>query len=155
MNSGKNLVIALLLIVIGLLSYMVFVQNNQESTRQELARLKAELRDSRRGEERGDSADDYEKNEVKNTILKGAADKIQICFKAWMKDQKDFLAGRIAVDWRILPDGSIEKPEIVSSEIPAINVCVLESVRELKFPPPPSGEPRYITHKFFFKRETE
>lgn len=152
-KSKDILIIFLLITVIVLLAYTIFNQNKaQQISERDNSRIKAQLADGKRNGNDKD-VDPYEKNEVKNTILKGAADKIQICYKDWLKVKPNFESGKIALDWQIKLDGSVDKPEIISSDIPDINSCVLEAIGALKFPPPPSEKPWYIVHKFFFKKE--
>lgn len=157
MNStrAKDLLIGFLTAsVLALVSYIFFIPRPTNSmSERDSERLKAQLSDNsnRRGSEK--DVDPYEKNEVKNTILKGAADSIQSCFKSWVHNQSHFTSGKIIVDWQIQPDGTPLKPEIVSSDISDINNCVLNSLSSLKFPPPPTGKPWYVVHKFFFKKE--
>lgn len=152
-KSKDVLIIVLLVFVVALLSYIIYNQNrNSQISERDSARLKSQLADS--GKRNNDKdVDPYEKNEVKNTILKGAADKIQVCYKDWIKNNPKFEMGKVTIDWQIQLDGSVEKPEIVASEIPDINKCILDAVAALKFPPPPSEKPWYIVHKFFFKKE--
>lgn len=152
-KSKDAIIIVLLITVIGLLAYTVFNQNKaQQISERDSARLKSQLADGKKGG--GDKdVDPYEKNEVKNTILKNAADKIQICYKDWIKNNPKFESGKIALDWQIKLDGTVDKPEIISSDIPDINTCVIQAISALNFPPPPSEKPWYIVHKFFFKKE--
>lgn len=149
-----SIIIVLLVTVIGLLTYTILNQNKAaQLSERDSARLRSQLADAKKGGEK--DVDPYEKNEVKNTILKGAADKIQKCYKDWIKNNPKFESGKIALDWQILLDGKVEKPEIISSDIPEINSCVVESIAGLTFPPPPSEKPWYIVHKFFFKKDDE
>jgi hypothetical protein len=149
LNQHKDkIIIVLLLIVIALMAYIGISHRAQNS---------ALDRDPQRRQGKPDfknqDVEPYEKNEVKNTILKNAADPIQVCFKEFMAKNPKFEMGRITVDWQIRLDGTVDKPEIVNSEIPEINGCVIDNLVKLKFPPPPSGKPWYIVHKFFFKKE--
>lgn len=152
-KSKDTLIIILLVFVVALLSYIIYNQNRtSQINERDTARLKSQLVDH--GKKNSDKdVDPYEKNEVKNTILKGAADKIQVCYKEWIKNNPQFETGKVALDWQIQLDGSVEKPEIVASDIPEINKCILDAIATLKFPPPPSEKPWYIVHKFFFKKE--
>lgn len=155
MNFEKNkdkLIVLLLILVAGLLIYTIVLQKNSStiSDRDNL-RLRSQLADNKRSG--GSDVDPYEKNEVKNTIIKNAADPIQVCYKEWVKSHPQFSAGRVVLDWQIRPDGSVDNPEIVNSEIPDINSCIIDNIKKLKFPPPPNDKPYYIVHKFFFKRE--
>ncbi len=152
-KSKDAIIIVLLITVVGLLAYTIFNQNKANTiSERDSARLKSQLVESKRNGSDKD-VDPYEKNEVKNTILKGAADKIQVCYKDWIKNNPKFEAGKIALDWQIKLDGTVDKPEVIASDIPDINSCVVQAIADLKFPPPPSEKPWYIMHKFFFKKE--
>lgn len=151
MQKHKDtIIVVLLLVLIGLLVYDVTLRKSSAPTERDTQRLRSSLADGRKS---GADTDPYEKNEVKNTILKNAADPIQACFNGWIKDHKEFVAGRVTLDWQILPDGTVDKPEIISSEIGDINGCIIDNIKALKFPAPPEGKPYYIVHKFFFRRE--
>jgi hypothetical protein len=94
----------------------------------------------------------YERNQVKNTLLREAANPIQNCFKKWSVTNKDFVMGKIQLDWEIKPNGSVRSVRIIHSDIEAINECVKASVAKAKFPSPPQGKPYYVAHKFVFKK---
>lgn len=98
--------------------------------------------------------DPYEANQVKNTVLRLAANPIQDCFKSWEKDQKTFTTGKIFVDWEIQPNGKVKNANIIHSDIKALDKCVLATVKKLEFPTPPNNNSFYVAHKFFFKNET-
>jgi hypothetical protein len=151
----KNYLNTILLVALILMVGFFLYQQNQSQglSERDNQRLKAQIASGGQKSKGDDSTDPYEKNEVKNTILKGAADKIQSCYKTWVAGHPEFQMGRVVVDWQIRLDGTVERPEIVSSDLEAINSCVIEAISALKFPPPPSDKPWYIVHKFFFKRE--
>lgn len=151
MSYKDYIIIFLLTLVIILLIYVIKIQTQKNShSDRKLERIKAQTSESFKGK---DLVDNYQKNEVKNTILKNAADAIQSCYKKWLEKNPNFVQGKVTVDWQILPDGKVDRPEIVSSEISDINACILSNIAQLEFPPPPDGEPYYVVHKFFFKNE--
>lgn len=151
-EKHKDKIIILLLVVVGsLLFYIVLDKQGGGNSDRNTARARSQLKESKKN--RGGEVDPYEKNEVKNTILKNAANPIQDCFREFMKKNPDFVVGRVTVDWQIQLDGSVDKAEIVSSEIPDINSCIKDNIEKLKFPRPPGEDPWYIVHKFFFKRD--
>lgn len=140
----KDIAIVVLTICVVVLTYTVVTRQNTFSEPQNQGQNKLKA---------GAEATPYEKNEIKNTIVKRAAEPIQTCFKDWVKDKKDFISGRIQVDWTIQPDGKASKTEVIMSEIPSINDCVLKVMSSLEYPPPPDGKPFYVAHKFLFTGE--
>ena len=97
----------------------------------------------------------YEANEVKNTLLKNANPKIQGCYNKWLETNPKFERGRLEVDWHIQPDGTVQKPEVVSTDLVGINDCVTNIIAQLKFPTPPSDRPVYVSHTFKFQKQTD
>jgi hypothetical protein len=153
LDKWKDILIIFLLVILVLtISYLILTLNkNSQISERDSYRLKSQLSDGKKGSDK--DVDPYEKNEVKNTILKGAADKIQNCYKDWIKKNPQFTFGKVVLDWQIELDGRVKKPEIISSDIVEINTCVIDAIAVLKFPPPPSENPWYVVHKFFFKKE--
>lgn len=152
-RSQQILIYFLLAVILVLCGYIAMNRPSGDPagglSERDLRRLERRLADKRGGSD----ADPYEKNEVKNTILKNAADPIQACYKEWVAKNPQFTFGRISIDWTIDPNGEPQNVEIVASELPEIDSCVIETVTNLKFPPPPAGESRYVHHKFLFKQE--
>lgn len=100
----------------------------------------------------GKEADPYEKEQVKNTIIKNAK-KIQECYTAWLATTPTKLKTDIKIDWTILPDGSVQNPQIIDSSAVEMNACLIGKVSDIEFPLPPEGKSFYVAHKFSFNTE--
>jgi TonB family protein len=96
---------------------------------------------------------DYEAKQVKNSLLRMAANPIQTCFKKWEVANKQFVTGRIHIDWEIQPNGKVKNANIIHSDIKELDRCVLSSVKKVEFPTPPNRQPFYVAHKFTFKKQ--
>jgi TonB family protein len=96
---------------------------------------------------------DYEAKQVKNSLLRMAANPIQTCFKSWEVSNKQFVTGRINVEWEIQPNGSVKNANIIHSDIKDLDRCVLKSIKKIEFPSPPNRRPYYVAHKFTFKKQ--
>ena len=95
----------------------------------------------------------YEQNEVRNTLTKRASPPIQACFKALTDRDPAIHKGKVDVDWHILPSGKTKTPEIVASDLPQLNECIVRVLKDIEFPPPPTDRPVYVSHAFVFKAE--
>jgi hypothetical protein len=100
----------------------------------------------------GNEADPYEKEQVKNTIIKNAK-KIQECYNGWLESKPTDPKANVKIDWTILPDGKVREPQVVESNALVMNDCLVKKVGELEFPPPPEGKSFYVAHKFAFNTE--
>lgn len=101
----------------------------------------------------GQEVDPYEKEQVKNTIVKNSKT-IQECYLDWLKSnpKKEFIS--VKIDWTISSSGSVDNPQIVDSTAEEdMNTCLLNKMKSLSFPIPPEGRPFYVAHKFAFKTE--
>jgi hypothetical protein len=160
----KNILLVMLLVWgLGVTTYLLVKKDSTPTTN---ADSSGDYRQAHRQqainkkEHRGDDIDPYEKKQVKNTLIKNGANEIQDCFNKYLEAapaKEKVEAGRINVDWQILPDGKVEKPEVVSSEFNNISfhACIVGVIGGLEFPPPPQSSPYYVFHKFFFKKAEE
>lgn len=105
--------------------------------------------------ERGRDEDPYVANQVKNTIVKGYV-QIRDCYNVFVDKNPAVTDGKIMIDWNIKPDGTVEKVELVSSEIPddELPKCMIEKISKFEFPPPPAGRTKYVAHKFLLRKDT-
>ncbi len=96
----------------------------------------------------------YERNEVKNTILKNVSG-VQECYKQHLVRTPSVSDGAVKLDWQITPKGDVVRPEVVRDEMqdPVITQCLISQVEKWKFPPPPTNVPFYVSHTFRFKKE--
>lgn len=95
----------------------------------------------------------YEQNEVRNTLTKRASPPIQVCFKALTDQDPTIRKGRVEVDWQILPSGQTVSAEVVTSDLPRLDDCIVRVLGGIEFPPPPTDRPVYVSHAFLFKAE--
>jgi len=100
--------------------------------------------------------DPYIANQVKNTIIKQYPD-IQQCYNKFLEDKPEKTDGRVTIDWQIELDGEVSNPELVTSDFAneVLTSCLIEKIKDFKFPPPPYGTPEYVAHKFMFKKQDE
>jgi TonB family protein len=99
--------------------------------------------------------DPYTAKAVKNTIRKRAG-KLQELYVAYLaRNPEEKSDGKVEIDWQIDRDGNTISPEIIFSEFgnAELEKGMLKAISGWKFPPPPSGRTRYISHKFTFKKE--
>lgn len=97
----------------------------------------------------------YEANEVRNTLVRAAHSNVQGCYNQWLSSNSKFERGELKVEWFISPDGKVNDPAVVFSELQGIENCVLGIISELQFPPPPSDRPVYIAHNFKFRKSED
>jgi hypothetical protein len=76
----------------------------------------------------------YEQNEVQNRLTKRASPPIQVCFKALTDRDPAIRNGKVDVDWQILPSGKTKSPEVVTSELPQLNECIVRVLKDAEFP---------------------
>lgn len=101
----------------------------------------------------GQEADPYEKEQVKNTIVKNSK-LIQECYLEWLKSNPKADSITVKLDWTIAANGSVESPQVVDSTAEkAMNDCLTDKMKTIEFPQPPEGRPFYVAHKFSFKTE--
>jgi len=93
----------------------------------------------------------YERNQVKNTLLRDVANPLQECFKKWSLKEKGFSTGKLFLDWEIQPSGSVKSVRVIHSGLKGMNACATGLISKTKFPAPPDGKPYYVGHSFFFK----
>lgn len=94
----------------------------------------------------------YERNEIKNTIVKNAPT-IQECYKALLARDADFPDGTVKIDWQISPEGKASKASVIQSQYKDLDFekCLIAKINEWVFPPPPNQSPYYAAHVFRFK----
>jgi len=99
-------------------------------------------------------ADPYKDEAVKNVIREHALD-IQKPWLAYLASKPAKSAGAVTLGWTIAPDGKPTQVAVVQSDFEqaAFNEGVRAALAASVFPPPPGGQPFYVTHKLFFKQE--
>ena len=95
----------------------------------------------------------YQKNQVKNTILKNAGS-LQTCYNSYLEGEVSATDGTILIDWQIDTTGKVRKPAIVSTQFSSdsLSQCMVAAIALWDFPPP--VENTYASHTFRFKRQT-
>ncbi|MDX2470764.1 MAG: AgmX/PglI C-terminal domain-containing protein [SAR324 cluster bacterium] len=98
--------------------------------------------------------DPYLNHQVKNTIVKKAKE-LQICYKDFLKTSPKNTSGTIKLDWQVQADGKVAVPGIIHNGLEDKNFgeCVLAQITSLTFPPPPSGNTKYVEHSLHFNDE--
>ncbi len=98
----------------------------------------------------------YEANEVNNTITKHRSE-IQECYNTYLATNPKVTSGKISLDWYILPNGNVEKAEIVSSDFESkdFGACNTKAIQSWVFPEPPGARKVYISHVFNLKKVEE
>ena len=96
----------------------------------------------------------YERNEVKNTIIKNSG-QAQTCYNLYLEKTPGIANGDIKIDWQISPAGKALTPSIVQSKFanPDFEKCLLDTIASWNFPPPPSKESFYVAHLFKFNKK--
>ena len=152
-DQMKNLAIILLVALISVFATYTFVSKNSNSSSPstEIEKRQQRVQESEKGKK---EEDPYIANQVKNRIIKNAAE-IQSCYKEFLKEKPEVKAGLMIVDWQISAEGKVKSPEVVSSVFKSdgFKKCMVDKVNELEFPPPPSGFSKYVAHKFYFKED--
>lgn len=148
--SQQNLiVIVLLAVVIVLLAANLF--KSPPTVEVVAPETSAPVRDSKT--DRGRDEDPYIANQVKNTLLKGYV-QIRDCYNVFVDKKPAVTDGIVMIDWTIQADGEVKKAELVSSELndEELENCMIKAIEGFTFPPPPSGKPKYVAHKYRFKK---
>ena len=101
-------------------------------------------------------ADPYLQKQVKNTLTKRQS-QFRECYTSFLTTEPETKSGRVVLDWQILADGSVLRPEVVRSDFPQATLggCLRDEVAKLVFPPPPSRATRYVEHTFRFDFQPE
>lgn len=147
--SQQNIiVIVLLAVVIVLLAANLF----KSPPTVEVVQQEPEAAPSAKTD-RGRDEDPYIANQVKNTLLKGYV-QIRDCYNAFVDKKPAVTDGIVMIDWTIQPDGEVRKAELVSSELndEDLSNCMIKAIEGFTFPPPPNGKPKYVAHKYRFKK---
>ena len=98
----------------------------------------------------------YLQKQVKNSLTKAQA-QFRECYTSFLTTDPETKSGRVMLDWQILADGSVLRPEVVRSDFPqaTLGECLRDEVARMTFPPPPSGAARYVEHTFRFDFQQE
>ena len=105
-----------------------------------------------RGNQQGKRKDIYKDIAVNNSLRKNAR-KVQACYNAFIQKKPTKTDGFVEFDWIILPKGKVKKAELIASNLQdtTLNDCILNIIRNIEFPPTPTGFETYMTYKYHFK----
>jgi TonB family protein len=154
----KNTAVALLAaaaLVIALLGSWLWLQRAPAQPPLSQAQLRTlAAQASKSGGAPSRQADSYKGEAVKNTIRKQALD-IQKPWLAYLASQPAKTEGAMTLDWTIDPNGKPTQVAVVHSDFEnvAFNEGVRDVLADIVFPPPPGGQPYYLTHTLKFKKE--
>jgi outer membrane biosynthesis protein TonB len=98
--------------------------------------------------------DPYRDEAVKNTLRKHTAE-IQKLWIAYLAKRPARTEGAIEVDWQIDPDGGVAEVGIIHSDFEDKDLSegVAKVLKDIRYPPPPTGVRSYVSHKFNLKRD--
>lgn len=143
----------LLMIIVALVVYIA----TREMTLRELGERgnnrdvsSAKVARSPREKQGGDSPDPYEKEQVKNTLTKSAKS-FQECYLKYLDTKPTNPNVSAKLDWQIQEDGSTSDQAVVTTDVESLSTCLIDKLRDVRFPPPPEGRPFYVVHNFQFK----
>lgn len=152
MKDNKNIVIAVLLLVIGgLLGALIGRPPSPPPPEAEDPAMAAPM-DGPGAKRPGRSA--YETNQVRNTLTKNDVN-VRECYQEFVKVNPPITDGRVMLDWQIDSDGDVIKADIVTSEInnPVLHDCLIKVFKGIEFPPPPGDKPVYASFTYVFKKD--
>jgi hypothetical protein len=126
----------------------------QKRTDEQVAMLTSKV-SAAPGQRGGRSAgDSYRDEAVKNTLRKHATE-IQKLWIAYLAKHPSRTEGAIEADWQIDPDGRVAEVGIIHSDFADMDLAegVAKVLREITYPPPPTGLRTYVAHKFNLKMD--
>lgn len=94
--------------------------------------------------------------EVVRETVREAMPFLRFCFE-WQLDLHPELSGRVSMDWRILPDGSVADADIAEDALHDETVlrCFRGVVGRLRFPPPEGGGEVTVRYPFVLSSAPE
>lgn len=100
------------------------------------------------------AGDAYRDEAVKNTLRKHAAE-IQKLWIAYLAKHPARTEGAIEVDWQIDPDGRVAEVGVVHSDFEDKDLAdgVARVLKEITYPPPPTGLRTYVAHRFNLRKD--
>lgn len=100
---------------------------------------------------KADGPEGLEKADIKK-VIDAHRGEVRFCYERPLQDQPR-LAGKLAVQWMIGPDGTVLGAEATSNELtdPAVAKCVIARVKRWVFPVPKGGGVVNVTFPWIFK----
>lgn len=150
---NKQLVVIGVLIVALVSSWGWFYQA-QKRTDAQLAMLMAGASPGPTSRSGHPATDPYRDEAVRNTLRKHTAE-IQRLWMAYLAKQPARTAGVIEADWQIDAAGAVTDAGVIHSDFDDQELAdgVIGVLRQIRYPPPPSGARTYVSHKFNLKKE--
>ena len=152
---SKWIFLFVVLLILIMLSALIYLGYELTETRKENQVLIQQLLKSENNVGTGERQESFLKGAVKNTIVKNAQS-IQSCFLKLIESTPDIPeSGRVLVDWQIDSKGKVFEAGVVSDEFSnkEFQTCIERAISDIRFPAPPFGNPTYVEHTFFFKKE--
>lgn len=152
-SNKKDIIITA--IIVALVVYiatreLTLFQISKNLPTQNQSESEASLQSPLKKNTKGNEADPYEKEQVKNTLTK-AGKEFQECYLDYLKTKPVNQSVQIKADWQIENDGRTKSADVISSENEVLGKCLVSKINNLTFPPPPEGRPYYVAHTFNFK----
>ena len=140
MKKKYSIYILLLSIIIALVTWQLISLNKENNRLRNLISMQA----TKKGQ-----SDSYIVGPVKNRILKGYSS-LKKCYQSYTNNNPKIRQGKIKIDWQIRLNGSVENPEIISSNFHSkeFENCLLSKIIKWKFPEPIIK--KYVSHLFRF-----
>lgn len=93
-----------------------------------------------------------DREEVRQVIKKNLKS-IKTCYTEGLKNNPN-IEGKIVIEWDIASDGSVSKAGVKSSALKdeAVENCIVDKVKALKFPAPPTGNVANVSYPFVFSK---
>lgn len=93
-----------------------------------------------------------DREEVRQVIRKNLKS-IKTCYTDGLKNNPN-IEGKVVIEWDIANDGSVSKAGVKSSALKdeAVENCIVDKVKALKFPAPPTGNVANISYPFVFSK---
>lgn len=92
--------------------------------------------------------------EAVRQVMRANLPSFKKCYADELKKNKD-LGGKIVIKWEISDEGAVTKALVESSKMnnSTVENCILEKVKTLKFPKPPTGMTGEIRYPFSFQSD--
>lgn len=152
--KDKNSVVITGLLAVALVASWGYFYSAQKGSDAKLNALMAKMNAPAAGPGGKAPVDPYIAGAVKNTLRKHAVE-MQKLWVAYLKNDPAKTEGFIEADWQIEPDGDVVDAGVIHSEFDdkALNEGVAKALKNIQYPPPPSGMRTYVSHKFNFKKD--
>lgn len=151
----KNIII-LILGTSLFFSFAFFYYNMEKQKEMYLKTMKNLQYNMSKGNGKSKNKDPYKEVAVNNSLRKKARH-IQKCYNTFVATKPRKTDGFVEIDWIILTDGGVKKAELIASDLgnESLSLCILNTIKSIEFPPPPTASETYMTYKYNFKKANE